>query len=77
MAKITIHIANPWTGAWAERDITDLTQTQLDGYAGLMSDEDINAVWDQLGPTASAAAFLAAWVERVGPEEAGRVILGS
>ena len=75
---ITISITNPWSKALVERDISDLTQAQLDGYAQAMGDdsrEEINARGDLLD--ASPAQWLAAWVELVGPEEAGRVIIGS
>ncbi len=69
-----ITLVNPWSKALVKRDITDLTQEQLDAYP---LDEDIcNELHAQIAPC-SPADFLAAYVDRVGPEAAGIVIIGS
>jgi len=69
----TITIVNPFSGATVERDISDITQEQVDAYAQLLDDETLYALEGAETP----AAWLAAYVDRVGPVEAGRVILGS
>lgn len=74
MSQTTITIVNPWTGAYGERDISDITQEQIDAYALLLDDDTLSAL-EGAGDT--PAAWLAAYVDRVGPVEAGRVILGS
>jgi hypothetical protein len=71
---IVIELVNPWTGALVEMDITEITQVQLDAYP---LDEDIcNELANKMAPC-SPAEFLQAYVDRVGPEEAGIVIIGS
>lgn len=72
----TIRITNPWSNVTVDHDITDLTQSKLDAYAALMDDELREELHSEFAPC-SPAEFLAAWVDRVGPDEAGRVILGS
>lgn len=74
MAVVTL--TNPYSHVTVQHDITDLTEAQLLHYAPLMDEEDREAIHDELAPC-SPAEFLAAWVERVGPDAAGRVILGS
>lgn len=73
--KIMIHVINPFSGIWVERDITSLPERELDAYAQLM-DDDLREELHSEGYS-TPAEFLAAWVKRVGPHEAGRVILGS
>jgi hypothetical protein len=72
----TITIANPWTGAIVERDITGLTQHQLDAYAVVMDSEACEAVARELAPC-SPEAFLARYTEIVGAQAAGVVVIGS
>lgn len=70
----TITLINPWSLAVVERDISDLTQQQLHAYP---LDEDIcNELSFEMAPC-SPAEFLAAYVDRVGAEAAGAVIIGS
>jgi hypothetical protein len=69
-----IEIANPWTNAYVEHDITDLTQQQLDAYP--LDEELCNELAGEMAPC-SPAEFLRAYVDRVGGVEAGRVIIGS
>ena len=76
MSNITISVTNPFSGAYVTRDITHLSQDALDAYAQLMDDELREALHSRLAPC-SPAEFLAAWVDEVGPDEAGRVVLGS
>lgn len=72
--NIIITLVNPWSGVTVERDITDLTQDQLDAYP--LDEDACESLHRRLAPCAPAT-FLAAYVEEVGPEAAGRVILGS
>jgi hypothetical protein len=72
----TITLINPFSGATVERDITDLTQQQLDAYVAVMDDEVCNELANEIAPC-SPEEFLAAYAQRVGPKEAGIVILGS
>lgn len=72
----TVALLNPWSRATVYKDISALTQAELDAYARHMDDDLREALTGELAPC-SPPQFLAAWVERVGPEEAGRVILGS
>lgn len=72
----TITITNPWTGAVVEHDISDLTKRQLDAYAELMADDIREQLHSELAPC-TPAEFLAAYVDRVGPEAVGSIILGS
>ena len=75
MTTITLH--NPWTHAIVERDITGLTQSQLDAYAQIIDDESRESINNGPAWDASPAGWLSAWVDHVGPDEAGRIILGS
>lgn len=74
--RTTVILTNPFSGSIGERDFADLTQAQLDAYAVLMDDSQREAIHSAFAPC-SPGEFLAAWAEAVGPEEAGRVILGS
>jgi hypothetical protein len=76
LAGTTIQIINPWSGAVVNHDITGLTEAQLDAYAQVMDDEIREALHSSLAPC-KPEEFLAAYVERVGPEEGGRIVLGS
>lgn len=69
----TVTITNPFSGASVLRDISGTTQAQIDAYAMLMDEADL---YELEGPE-SPAAWLAGMVEKLGPVEAGRIILGS
>lgn len=69
-----IEIINPFSGAHVERDITNLTQSDLDAYVQLI---DASELYELEGVGDTPAAWLAAWVSLVGPEKAGVVIIGS
>lgn len=70
----TITLVNPFTGATVEHDITELTEEQVDAYP---LDEDVcNELAAEIAPC-TPQAFLAAYVNRVGPRAAGIAILGS
>ena len=74
MSQVTVTLINPWSGATVERDITTLSQAQLDAYP---LDEDVcNELAAAMAPC-TPPEFLAAYVERVGPEAAGVSIIGS
>lgn len=75
MAQQTVTIINPYSGATVDHDITDLTEDRLTALAEFMDEESREATHEAMAPC-TPAAFLANWVERVGPEAAGRVILG-
>lgn len=70
----TITLTNPWTGESVDRDISDLTERQLDAYP---LDEDVCAALHSRVAPCTPAEFLAAYVAAVGPEIAGSQILGS
>ena len=72
----TITVTNPWTGHTFEKDVTDLTQQDLDAYAAVMSDDSREAANDKFSD-GTPGEWLAIWAEMVGSEEAGRIILGS
>ncbi|TCP06549.1 hypothetical protein [Caldimonas thermodepolymerans] len=74
--KVVITVTNPATGQLVEVDITTLTDEELDAYALLM-DDDIREDLHSAREWESPAKFLAAYVSRVGPDDAGRIILGS
>ena len=78
-----LDLIHPVTGGWVTRDISELTEHELDAYARLMETE-LREVLHSEGYAsppeflyASPPEFLAAWARRVGPEAAGLVILGS
>ena len=73
---IIIAVVNPVSGVIVDRDITALTQRQLDAYAQLMDGDIRERLHDRLAPC-SPAEFLAAYVAEVGPDAAGALILGS
>ena len=68
---------NPWSGCQVTVDVATLTQEQLDAYAVHMDDEEREAINDGFDHDPSPGEWLSAWAERVGPEKAGMVILGS
>lgn len=70
------HITNPWSGNSVEVDLNTLTVGNYDNYVGLMDDDLREELHASLAPC-SRTEFLAAWIDRVGEGEAGRVILGS
>lgn len=70
----TITIINPFSGTIVERDITGLTQRALDAYANIIDDATLHAL-EHAAETPEE--WLAAYVDHVGPEQAGIVILGS
>jgi len=70
----TITIINPFSQAIVERDITGLEQSALDAYINLIDDETLYALE---GTGETPEEWLAAYVDHVGPEQAGIVILGS
>jgi hypothetical protein len=72
--KITM--VNPWSKAVVWIDPADVTDAKLDHVASLMDDDLREELHSQLAPC-SAGEFIAAWAERVGPEEAGKLFLGS
>lgn len=73
MGKTIVTVTNPWTGALVERDVTDLSERQLAQVAAVINDEGC----EQIDSVYTPAEFLAAYVALVGPDEAGRILLGS
>lgn len=73
---IVVELVNPFSGTRVQHDITALTSEQMDAYAELMPDEIREEIHSQVAPC-EPSEFLAAYVDRVGAEEAGRLILGS
>ena len=76
MSKTYVTITNPWTGALVGRDISDLSTHQLDSWVALMDDDVCEQIANEMAPC-TPAEFVAAYVDRVGPDAAGRIILGS
>lgn len=70
----TITIINPFSKAFVERDITGLTQAKLDAYINMIDDDTLTALE---GAGETPEEWLAAYVDHVGAEQAGIVILGS
>lgn len=70
-----LDLIQPVTGGWVTRDISELTDRELAAYALLMETELREALHSE--GYATPPEFLAAWAQRVGPEAAGMVILGS
>lgn len=60
-ASQTVELINPWSGATVHRDITALTQAELDAYAQHMDDDLREALNSELAPC-SPPEFLAARV---------------
>lgn len=76
MSSRKIEIVNPWSSSFIEIDPADITEEDLDNYAQLMDDELREELHLELAPC-TPGEFLKAWADRVGPEEAGRIIKGS
>ena len=70
MTASTITLINPFSGATVERDTSDISAQAV---AALLDDATLAA----LEGAETDAEWIAAYVDRVGMEEAGRVILGS
>jgi hypothetical protein len=71
-----IRLTNPWTGALVDLDISDLSAHQFDRWVALMDDDVCEQIHKEMAPC-TPAEFVAAYVDRVGPDAAGRIILGS
>jgi len=71
----TITLINPWSSATVHKDAADLVN-HFDAYLDLIDDETIEAVNDKVTGN-DKAEWLAAYVDHVGAEAAGIVILGS
>ncbi len=76
--RILVDLVNPVSGDRIQKDITGLTQELLDAYMATADNDSVEAISDRQWPAdATPANWLAAWCALVGPETAGRVILGS
>lgn len=71
---VTVTVANPWTGATVELDITDISSEQFAAYTASMSDDVREELHARLAPC-TIQEFIRAYVEMVGPEAAGRLLL--
>ena len=71
-----ITLQNPWSGAIIDMDITGLDERTLLSYLKVADEEICEKLNRDLAPCLPEE-FLAAYVDRVGMETAGRVILGS
>lgn len=73
MQNILIDLINPWSGVCVRRDVTNITDDEIQGYA---LDAD---VCEQVRVPADATPgeWLAAYVAIVGAETAGAQIIGS
>lgn len=70
----TVTLINPFSGATVKRNITGLSQLALDA---LPLDEDVCSLLARRIAPCSPEEFLAAYVDEVGSEAAGIVIIGS
>ena len=70
-----ICVTNPWTGALVDLDISDLSANQFDSLAALMDDDVYEQIYMEMVPC-TPAEFVAAYVDRIGADAAGRIILG-
>jgi len=68
-------ILRPWSGATVTRDVTGLSQDTLDGWMNVEDRDTLERVTDAV-PDATPGEWLAEYVRQVGPEHAGRVIIG-
>lgn len=75
-ATYQITVKNPFSGVHVTIDTTDLTQDDLDGYAMSMDDGDREHIHSIADTNWTPGHWLAAYVDYVGPERAGVVILG-
>jgi hypothetical protein len=71
--RICVTLVNPFSGATVERDVTDLTKSQLDAYP--LDEAVCNSLAAKIAPC-TPGEFLAAYVDRVGPVAAGVAIIG-
>ncbi len=72
---LTVKIKNPWTRETINKDVTNTTQEDLDDYSVLMDTQVCDDLHKRLSHC-TPGEFLAAWVEVVGPIEAGQIIWG-
>ena len=71
---VEIELVNPWTGETVSRDVTDITDAQLQGYA---LDEAMAELVDYYAGWETPGEWLAVYVSHVGSVQAGREIIGS
>ena len=67
-----IEMENPWSGATVWRAAGEFTQAEVDAIAQTLDDETLY----KLEGADSPAAWIVAFVDLVGPKEAGRAIIG-
>ena len=70
--QLSVDVTNPWTGARVSVTRDDVTADRLEALAILMPD-DIREKLHSEHPE-DPFAFWAAYVDRVGPEEAGKIL---
>lgn len=70
------YIMSPWTKSLIRKDFAGMSTNELERYTVLM-DEDIREQLHNAIAPCSPTEFMLAYIDRVGPEEAGRIILGS
>lgn len=66
-----VYVVNPWTSAWVAIDPEEVTSERLEALAVLMEDELREELHREYMD--DPWGFWAAYVDRVGPEEAGRL----
>jgi|GEM_PF-2636915 len=71
---VEIELINPWNGATVCRDVTEITDEQIQGYA--LDPEIADLVHNDAG-WETPGEWLAAYVGRAGAAQAGREIIGS
>ena len=69
--RLSVDVTNPWSGASVTITRTDVTSERLEALAALMPDDIREELHREY--MADRWGFWAAYVDRVGPEEAGRL----
>ena len=72
--RVYVTVTNPWSGADVRIDLTRLAADRFNAWVELMDDDVREELHRELAPC-EPAEFIAAFVERVGMAEAGRVLL--
>lgn len=72
MGSRSLEVINPWSGATVSIEPDDVTEERLEAMATIMDDEIREAIHMEI-PPCSPFEFFREYVERVGPEEAGKI----
>lgn len=73
---VRVAVINPFSQEVTFVDVGEITQAQLDFWSRFMDDDLREELHAELAPC-TPQEFVVAWLERVGPEEAGKIVHGS